>query len=207
MAWRLVRSLEMLRNQINAAAPNRNKRNDGTIGDAAHSARTSDHNAESDGTVDAIDITHDPAHGVDCHKIAKALVDSRDPRIKYLIWNRHICSSTVAPWTWRPSNGHTEHIHISVNDWNQDDTSPWALGLATSPPPEIEPPPGPTKPILKRGSVGPDVIELQARLAVTIDGLFGKKTESAVKAFQTNRGLIADGIVGPRTWAALGNKG
>ncbi|MDQ4144271.1 MAG: peptidoglycan-binding protein, partial [Actinomycetota bacterium] len=36
-----------------------------------------------------------------------------------------------------------------------------------------------------------------------IDGIFGSKTETAVKEYQTNNGLVADGIVGPRTWALL----
>lgn len=34
-------------------------------------------------------------------------------------------------------------------------------------------------------------------------GHFGKRTQDAVKAFQRKRGLVADGIVGPRTWRAL----
>lgn len=36
-----------------------------------------------------------------------------------------------------------------------------------------------------------------------IDGLYGPKTQKAVKAFQTAKGLVVDGIVGPVTWAAL----
>jgi lysozyme len=35
------------------------------------------------------------------------------------------------------------------------------------------------------------------------DGMFGEKTEAMVAAFQRNRGLLADGVIGPKTWAAL----
>lgn len=38
----------------------------------------------------------------------------------------------------------------------------------------------------------------------TPDGLFGKKTISAVKAFQKDNGLAVDGKIGPATKAALG---
>lgn len=40
-----------------------------------------------------------------------------------------------------------------------------------------------------------------------IDMLFGPHTEAAVRAFQASAGLAVDGIVGPRTWSALGDEG
>jgi len=57
--------------------------------------------------------------------------------------------------------------------------------------------------LLKKGSDGDDVKELQSLLNLNADGIFGSGTEDAVKAFQTAHGLTADGIVGNGTWAAL----
>ncbi|MDQ8704534.1 peptidoglycan-binding protein [Streptomyces sp. LHD-70] len=63
-------------------------------------------------------------------------------------------------------------------------------------------------PTLKAGASGPEVTALQHLLvaggrSVAVDGKFGPATTSAVKAFQKAKGLGADGIVGPATWAKL----
>ena len=58
--------------------------------------------------------------------------------------------------------------------------------------------------ILKSGSKGKEVKELQDYLGLNADGDFGPKTETAVKEWQRNNGLVADGIVGPKTWDAMG---
>jgi peptidoglycan hydrolase-like protein with peptidoglycan-binding domain len=73
------------------------------------------------------------------------------------------------------------------------------------------PTPTPDRPTLRRGSKGEYVTLLQTKLALLgydlgkcgIDGDYGRSTESAVKAFQKDAGLSADGICGPRTWSAL----
>jgi hypothetical protein len=121
MAWRPAKSLIRLRDQINQAAPHRSPASDGTIGDGHHKTRDSDHNPwvqDGDiGVVTAIDITHDPEDGCDAEQRVEALVRSRDPRIKYIIWNRRIISSQVQPWVWRNYTGrnpHTKHFHLSV---------------------------------------------------------------------------------------------
>ena len=68
-------------------------------------------------------------------------------------------------------------------------------------------------PTLRRGSQGDEVADLQMLLnskfgyKLDIDGDFGSKTESAVKDFQRKQGMTADGIVGPKTWKALGVSG
>jgi peptidoglycan hydrolase-like protein with peptidoglycan-binding domain len=63
-------------------------------------------------------------------------------------------------------------------------------------------------PLTKKGDVEHPVRTLQHLLraqhhTVTVDGQFGAKTEAAVKAFQKAKSLAIDGIVGPKTWAAI----
>lgn len=57
--------------------------------------------------------------------------------------------------------------------------------------------------LLKIGSSGDDVKELQEKLGLAADGVFGRGTEEAVKKWQKTNCLIADGIVGPDTWGQL----
>ena len=63
--------------------------------------------------------------------------------------------------------------------------------------------------MLRNGSSGSEVEDLQRKLAGKginpgpVDGIFGPKTEDAVKRFQERAGLEADGIAGPKTMAAL----
>jgi putative chitinase len=57
--------------------------------------------------------------------------------------------------------------------------------------------------LLKLGSQGEDVKKLQVKLGVDPIGNFGPKTEAAVKAWQSQNGLTADGIVGDGTWGKL----
>jgi putative chitinase len=66
--------------------------------------------------------------------------------------------------------------------------------------------------ILKQGSSGPTVRKLQRKLKKLgfnpgrLDGAFGRKTRAGLIKFQKSRGLVADGIAGPRTLAALNLK-
>ena len=58
--------------------------------------------------------------------------------------------------------------------------------------------------LLRVGSRGKEVKELQEFLEIGADGIFGKGTDKAVKTWQSSNGLIVDGIVGPATWDAMG---
>lgn len=79
----------------------------------------------------------------------------------------------------------------------------------TAPPPELIPALAPAaagqpvRPTLRRFATGDMVKQVQTLLGCDADGFFGPKTEAAVRAFQRERKLVPDGIVGPRTWLAL----
>lgn len=216
MAYRIAKALDTLRSQVNAAWPNRSKISDGWIGDAAHSSRASDHNPwvkdGSMGVVTALDITHDPAHGVDGGQISETI--KVDPRVKYVIYNRRIYNPSVLK-AWRAYHGtnpHTKHVHVSVRPEkaNYDSTLPWNLeGVIESSggSPVVIPPAEPVRPLLKKGSKGEAVKDLQRLLGgLAVDGDFGPKTDAAVRAFQKANGLTVDGKVGPYTWGVLEKK-
>lgn len=60
---------------------------------------------------------------------------------------------------------------------------------------------------LQKGSSGPAVKAVQrvllGRVDIDVDGIFGPKTENALKSFQAANALLQDGIVGPQTWRVL----
>jgi hypothetical protein len=65
-----------------------------------------------------------------------------------------------------------------------------------------------TQPLLRQGSTGNSVKQLQQMLNAAgahlkVDGIFGPQTEAAVRQFQQTHHLQVDGIVGPQTWGAL----
>lgn len=68
----------------------------------------------------------------------------------------------------------------------------------------------PTGVFMRRGDVGPEIVQLQNLLRnagyfdAASTGFFASLTEAGVRAFQRDRGLDADGIVGEQTFAALG---
>lgn len=129
--WHPAPAIRALIAEANRLAPARSKAGDGTIGDAAHAQRASDHNPDPDGTVDAADLTHDPAGGWDCRIRFAQLLARRNRRIAYVIfarrWFRSYPRGGVPAWTVMPYRGHPHdhHMHVSVLDAHQDDMSPW----------------------------------------------------------------------------------
>jgi hypothetical protein len=210
MAWRVAHSLLVLRAEVNALAPNRSKVSDGTIGDAAHASRNSDHNpyvkdARGVGVVRALDITHDPAGGCDAHAIAehiRLLGKAGDPRVRYVISNARIASATQN-WAWRPYNGpnaHRSHAHTSVVEGiAYDSNAPWGLADVTvSPISGVEPVAVITNPeddlmITTKTPPSPYVEHVQ-RLINGVNGRSARRGD-----FPAVESLKADGRYGPKT--------
>ncbi len=218
--WRLAESLKRLRAQINAEFPARDKSSDGSIGDPSHSARKSDHNPNSKGVVTAIDIDEDLNGDRTLVQVINAIRSSRDPRVKYIIYEGLITvpGSQLQQWKkYKGPSAHRHHAHISVNSDPKlyDDTKAWQISTAPSSqipalhnsesttggnPSEQT---APSK-LLKRGSKGAEVKALQTALNVRgyklkVDGDFGPSTERAVRSFQNTKGLRPDGIAGKVT--------
>src|SRR5690625_1029537 len=132
--WYLAPSLVRLRAQVNTRWPDRSKVSDGTIGDRAHAARTSDHNPDpKTGVVRALDLT---ATGSMAATICAAAV--ADPRVAYVIHNKRIWTPSRGWDTYTGTNPHSNHVHISIAHTKaaEDDTKNWkGIGMAgmTSP--------------------------------------------------------------------------
>jgi len=225
-AWTVAPCLDILLAQINKYAPNRSKLSDGSIGDAAHAARLSDHNPVkfpfcATPLVTARDFTHDPDGGFNAGWLAGRLVNLNDPRIKYIIWNRQIWEKGTG---WKPYTGpnpHTKHVHVSVKgDPEIMLDHQWMVPEFGGGPIPAVPPTPVGKRNLQRGDTGPDVLALVTFFNKMFPGYsnvpipitkppqpYGPQTEGAVKEFQRRSNLAPDGIVGPQTYAALARLG
>jgi len=127
---------------------------------------------------------------------------------------------------------HYDHLHIEItrNAGEKLNLATLYSVLGTNkqqevtpaPTPPVSPAPAPTpsvpsftptvvcrRQVLRLSSRGPCVSSLQRRLNVlgfsagAPDGVFGNITDAAVRNFQRSKGLTVDGVVGPKTWAAL----
>jgi hypothetical protein len=149
--WRLAPSLVALEDEANGIAPRRSTASDGSLGDQAHRARASDHNP-SGGFVHAIDITHDPANGMDAHGWGQRIAERRDGRVKYLISRGRIWQPGVGWSGYGGANRHDGHLHLSVHhtDAARDDLSRWLVGAGGPPqpiPPAVRPAPPAVDPL------------------------------------------------------------
>lgn len=125
MHIKIAGGLLALRKQLDDIYPGRSTASDGFLASPEHTIANplSDHEPwyEHEGMhyVTAGDFTHDPDDGISGDALAAVLDHWRDPRIKYVIWDRQIMSGRFgpAPWARRKYNGknpHTAHVHLSV---------------------------------------------------------------------------------------------
>lgn len=243
MTWRNAAALVALRNGVNARWPKRDKASDGTIGDAAHASRSSDHNpwvvVNGVGVVRALDIDVDGINAAWYAEELRKLGAAGDHRLAgggYVIFNNRITASDFKSWRkYTGSNPHTKHVHVSLsrNRAGFDDPAPWKfLGAPTAPPPAPVKPPSTTKtppfPLARGYYYGPldgpkasisgrhrsdtqamrdGLRRWQQRMRergwqITPDGTYGPQTRNVALAFQREKRLAADGLIGPQTWAA-----
>lgn len=110
--------------------------------------------------------------------------------------------------------GVLDHRHVAapanLAHYDGVDDADWAAICEALGNPAPAPAPGPTPDpapagdrMLRRGDTGSDVADLQRKLGIADDGIFGPQTDAAVRAFQQAHGCQVDGIVGPQTRAAL----
>ena len=126
MKIRLSKSVIQLREQIDDTYPLRDRRTDGTVGDAKHDSK-SDHTPDAQGWVRAVDIDADLTdHKSEsiylANQIRKYAKSDPSKRISYVIHNHKIASWRLN-YKWRKytgSNPHTSHIHVSFNKGKAD---------------------------------------------------------------------------------------
>jgi hypothetical protein len=101
-------------------------------------------------------------------------------------------------------SGRKDEMHFEINVRPGDSRiAPLVAKIGGATPPSTI-----TWSTVKSGATGFRVKAIQHLLtargqSLTVDGVFGSVTVGKVTAFQSSRGLLADGIVGPQTWAAL----
>ena len=125
-SWHLAPSLAQLRREINTRWPSRDKTSDGSVGDLAHASRASDHNPNSRGSVNAIDIDED---GIDAWGLVALLIT--DPRVYYVIYEGRIWQRKhgFVPRPYTGINAHRKHVHVSIiqSVAAEQNTAPWGV--------------------------------------------------------------------------------
>jgi hypothetical protein len=168
---RPARSIVVLRDEANAADPNRATASDGMIGDAAHAAqaRDSDHNGwlvvNGVGVVRAVDITNDPALNLPAvaERIRAAAAAGRCPQVLnggYVILNGRITDEDWRGWhVYNGADPHVSHMHVSVslNPAQFDLGAPWGVFSNEHPAPAPQPAPAPPAPRPGYNWTGPDL--------------------------------------------------
>ena len=148
MSCRCCPALVAMREEANRLWPYRDRASDGCCGDAAHAARKSDHNPDSEGFATAYDLDHDDSDGFDGFYWSERIRLRQDPRVKYVIFFGRFFSSYATAdrpaWTWAPytgPNAHRSHMHVSVLPSHKRTVAPWFFDTPT---PQEDDVPAPT---------------------------------------------------------------
>lgn len=203
--WKLAPSLDDLIDEVDARWPKRSKSFDGSIGDLAHAARSSEHNPDHDpdpmpaGLVSALDITKDSAAQME--ELRKKLI--ADPRTWYVIHNGKIYSRThgFKAQAYNGANAHEHHLHVSLMQTAAGaKAGPWKVAVK-APVPPTKPDPKPTTPPVATRTVDLSNVQRAARR----DGEGGwpgqvprdsKTVEDALVAAGLLEAKYADGLFG-----------
>ena len=123
----LCKAGQQLREQIDDSFPDRDRKSDGWIGDAAHASRPSDHNPDPiNGYVRAIDVDKDfdsrPSTGAYLADQIRLCAKAGDKRVSYIIFAGKIASPRLG-WRWRKYSGiNSHHAHCHISFTKQGDT-------------------------------------------------------------------------------------
>jgi hypothetical protein len=137
VGWYLNNALTTYREEVNAAYPHRDQGSDGTVGDEAHQSGSSDHNPDSDGSVDAwdmdVEVNGKGAAWADDVEHLKAVFQAH-PAAQYWIHDREIANRDYG-WDRRyydGSNPHDKHVHWNSRSSHEDSTQPWGVDSGVS---------------------------------------------------------------------------
>ena len=124
----LVPSLKAMFAELDAVWPRRDRETDGWIGDAKHCPGSSDHCADAQGRVHAIDIDKD---GIDPDHVVRR-ISNIEGVVRYINWNhyQYHVRDDFAPKPLGGDDPHTDHIHVSIEhtDYARNYTGGYGIG-------------------------------------------------------------------------------
>lgn len=210
MGWRNCAASLALVDEINRRWPGRDKSSDGTIGDAAHASRSSDHNpwvvVGGTGVVRARDVDKD---GIDAPWLVEYLrgIGARgDARLTgggYIIFNRRITVPDFTGWkSYTGSNPHDHHFHVSFsrNQAGFDSEAGWGIVVGGG----NAAPAGGGNDLVRRAQAKLKAAYRAYAGHLAVDGVLGPQTVAVLREFQTRARISVSGALDAATVAALG---
>lgn len=212
---RLNNFLESFRAKVNAKYGKRKKTSDGTLGDQAHKARVSEHNADSDGTIDAWDMdvnllggnseTGSAAEKAEVWKVIQEFM--KQPQAQLVIWDEHIYNRDIGNWkkryygNWKSGkNPHDHHVHFQSKQ-SREDQKYTGKGLDTVV--NAQPVKAPTKPVAKPANPPKKEVKKMVYVSDITLSMQGETVkllqEGLNKVFPSYSKLKVDSMYGPES--------